>query len=109
YWNSLQAGQPIYFDGRMGPAGSEARRQASARTLASELRAPLLSLHGTRDESVDYAQQTLLHADAERLGKRVATVTLEDEGHVFASAEAWERAVPELLGFLLDHVGEPAP
>lgn len=105
YWNALQAGLPIYFDGRMGPTCSEARRLASARMLAERLRAPLLSLHGTRDESVDYAQQELLGADAERLGKRVRTHAFEGEGHVFSSAEAWRKAAPAILNFLLKHLG----
>lgn len=109
FWNTLQAGQPIYFDGRMGPSGSRERQLASARNLAHALRAPLLSLHGTDDESVDYGQQSLLQADAERLGKHLQAVTLEGESHVFASAEAWREAVPIILGFLLKHLGKYEP
>lgn len=107
YWNALQVGQPIYFDGRMGPTGSEVRRQASARTLVDRLQAPLLSLHGTADESVDFAQQDLLLADAESHGKQVRSLTFDGEAHVFRSAKAWERAVPEILGFLCERLGAP--
>lgn len=106
YWNELQAGQPIYFDGRMGSAfGTRERARASARELAGQLEAPLLSLHGTLDESVDYPQQLLLEADAARLGKSVETVTFPGEKHVFGTADAWRKAVPRILGFLLDNLG----
>lgn len=108
YWNALQAGQPIYFDGRMGSAfGTAERVRASARALAGQLEAPLLSLHGTHDESVDYPQQSLLAADAKKLGKGVETVTFPGENHVFGTAEAWRTAVPRILGFLLDNLGRP--
>lgn len=109
FWNTLQAGQPIYFDGRMGPPGSEERQLASARNLANDLRAPLLSLHGTKDEAVDYEQQSLLQADAARLGKHLQAVTFEGESHVFATAEAWREAVPTILHFLLKHLGNSEP
>lgn len=105
FWNALQAGQPIYFDGRMGPPGSDERRRASARELAHQLRAPLLSLHGTEDEAVDYQQQALLAGDARLLGKDVRTVTLEGERHVFGAAESWREAVPAIVGFLLEQLG----
>lgn len=109
FWNTLQAGQPIYFDGRMGPFGSEERQLASARNLANDLRAPLLSLHGTKDEAVDYEQQSVLQADAARLGKHLQALTFEGESHVFATAEAWREAVPTILHFLLKHLGNSAP
>lgn len=108
FWNAREAGRPIYFDGRMGSAASDERRRASARELADQLEAPLLSLQGTEDESVDYQQQVLLANDAHRLGKDVRTLTLPGERHVFGGAEAWRVAVPAILGFLLKQLG-PAP
>lgn len=108
YWNGLQAGQPIYFTGRMGPPGAEVRTRTSAHTHAERLRAPLLSIHGTRDESVDYQQQVALEADARRLGKRLTALTLEGESHVFGSAEAWSEAVPLIVGFLAEHLARAA-
>lgn len=108
FWNAKEAGRPIYFDGRMGSAASDERRRASARELADQLEAPLLSLQGTEDESVDYQQQVLLANDALRLGKDVRTLTLPGERHVFGGAEAWRVAVPAILGFLLEQLG-PAP
>lgn len=104
YWNDLQAGRPIYFTGRIGPPGSESRLRSSAHSHAARLRAPLLSVHGTQDESVDYQQHEALLADAARLGKRVEALTLEGESHVFGSAEAWRRAVPLIVGFLSEHL-----
>jgi len=105
YWNALQAGQPIYFNGRMGSPGNVARRRASAREKADRLRAPLLAVHGTADEAVDYEQLTLLKADAQQLSLDVETLTLEGESHVFGSAESWRRVVPAILGFMLRHLG----
>jgi dipeptidyl aminopeptidase/acylaminoacyl peptidase len=110
YWNGLQDGLPIYFDGRMGPLGEaspgSARWLASARNFVENLRSPLLSLHGTSDESVDYDQQTLLESDCRRHGKDLEAMTFADEAHVFERAESWRRALRAMMPFLLRHLAD---
>lgn len=108
FWAEQQRGQPIYFDGRMGSVDeygdSPWHDRASARNFVSHMRAPLLSFHGTADESVDYAQQQLLVADAARHGKDVTAITFPGERHVFTSVSAWQSVMHEMLAFFDAHL-----
>lgn len=108
FWEDLNQGEPIYFRSRLGwwerAEGDPAFFHASARNFVEGWKAPLLSFHGTHDESVDYAQQELLERDSQLWQKPLKAITYPGESHVFTGRENWEDTLNEMLRFWDDHL-----
>lgn len=109
FWEAKNPGEPIYMRSRLGHLSNAKDRerytQCSARTFSKAWCKPLLSLHGTADEAVDYAQQTLLESDARSLGKPLESYSLENESHLFWRRDSWEFALEKMTEFLDEHLG----
>lgn len=96
-----------YFKTRLG--GSEERspevwRHASPRHWAHQISAPLVTLHGTGDESVSFEQLDQIVRDCVEHGRRFETHYYPEETHVFTYRRTWadvfkkiERAFQETL------------
>ncbi len=108
FWEAKQPGEPIYMRSRMGllsdAQARERYQECSARAYRHNWCRPLLSLHGTADEAVDYAQQTLLEHDAQELGKPLESHSLEGESHLFSRRVSWEFALGRMTEFFNAHL-----
>lgn len=78
--------------GPRSPATEPHYHEASPAHFAENLRAPLLSLHGTADESVEFEQLNRLVRDLTHLHKRFELMYYPDETHFFHRRETWEDA-----------------
>ncbi|HEY6939960.1 alpha/beta hydrolase family protein [Dokdonella sp.] len=72
-----------------------------------ELKVPLLVVHGTEDERVDYEHTRRLVRMLSMAGRPPQLVELAGGGHGVASTEDRKRVWPIVAKFLQDHLGEP--
>jgi len=72
---------------------------------ADEVSAPVLLVHGVRDDNVSRAHSSRFADRLENLGKPVRYVPVADEGHSFRRAESRELWLTELAAFLDRHIG----
>ncbi len=84
-----------YFVARLG--GREEERpevwhNASPRHWVHQMKAPLINLHGTRDEAVPFNQLDAIVKDCVEHGKTFETHYYPDEPHVFVSPKTWRDA-----------------
>lgn len=84
-----------FFKARLG-GSEEVRpdvwREASPRHWVAQMTAPLINLHGTKDESVPFAQLDEVVKDCVAHGKRFETHYYPDESHVFTHRRTWADA-----------------
>lgn len=96
-----EAGVPSYFERRWGGPkaehNAEIYRQISPKYFVTGLRAPLLNLHGTADEAVDFAQLDAIVRDCTAQGKDFALVYYPGESHMFTKRETWEDAFRRMV------------
>lgn len=78
-------------------ADDEAAFEASPANFVMGLKGPLLNLHGTEDESVDYAQLDRIVEDCVRHGKDFAALHYPGETHMFTKRETWQDAFTRML------------
>lgn len=102
-WIEKQApGYPNLFVARWGgpksAANAEVYRQASPKHWAAQLRAPLLNLHGTADEAVDFAQLDAITQDLTEVGGNFASLYYPGETHLFHRRKTWEDALRRMDG-----------
>ena len=81
-------------------AHPEAYRDASPKTLAANIRTPLLILHGTADTNVPVTHSLALIEDLLALGKRFEFAVYPGEVHFFARRTSWLDAFDRIEGFL---------
>jgi dipeptidyl aminopeptidase/acylaminoacyl peptidase len=90
-------GLPNYFMARWGgpkcEQNAEVYRHASPKNFVAGLKAPLLNLHGTVDEAVDFAQLDEIVKDCTEHGKDFAAVYYPEETHLFHKRKTWEDAL----------------
>lgn len=96
-WMDAQAPfVPNPFRARWGGPKGEDNEQAyvemSPKNFAEQLTRPLLNMHGTADEAVDFAQLDAIVRDLTRLGKDFAALYYPDETHFFTDRRTWEDA-----------------
>lgn len=70
---------------------------------ADRLTRPLLLVHGKEDSVVPFSQFTLMANAAERAGKPIEQLVLDDAGHNFGEAADEQKWYDTLLGFLAKH------
>jgi len=78
--------------------------QASPVTFADNLEDPLMSLHGTKDGNVDFAQLDRIIKDCLERRKPHEAIYYPDEVHVFRHRNTWLDAVPKIEAFLAKHI-----
>jgi dipeptidyl aminopeptidase/acylaminoacyl peptidase len=82
---------------------------ASPRRYASQMRAPLVNLHGTNDEAVPFEQLNMIVKDCVGYGKRFETHYYPDETHLFTHRVTWRDALTKVEAALkqfLDYTPE---
>lgn len=83
---------------------------ASPRRLVARMRAPLVNLHGTKDEAVPFDQLDLIVKDCLSHGKRFETHYYPDETHLFTHRATWRDALRKIETALqrwLEYTPEP--
>jgi dipeptidyl aminopeptidase/acylaminoacyl peptidase len=82
---------------------------ASPRRRAAEFRAPVLLLHGGRDDTVPIEQSTMMERALRAAGKQVRMVAYKGEGHRAWSHENELESIQLIIAFLKPHLSpEPA-
>jgi len=71
-----------------------------------DLKAPVLIVHGTEDERVDYENARRLIRMLNLAGRPPAVIRLEGEGHGIATFKNLEIAYPAIAAFLKEHLGD---
>ncbi|HHY75543.1 MAG TPA: S9 family peptidase [Firmicutes bacterium] len=84
----------------------ELYRQASPKTFAANMKAPLLNVHGTADMNVDFQQMDSIIRDLVDLGKDFEVIYYPDEVHTFAKKKTWMDAMPKMKRFFDRHLKE---
>jgi len=79
-------------------------RQASPKTFAKNMKAPLMNVHGTADMNVDFQQMDSIIRDLVELGKDFEVVYYPDEVHTFAKKKTWMDAMPKMTRFFDKHL-----
>ncbi|MDP2872046.1 MAG: alpha/beta fold hydrolase [Bacillota bacterium] len=74
----------------------ELYRQASPCTFRDGLARPLISLHGTNDANVDFAQLDRIVLDCVKLGKDYEAFYYPSEVHTFRHKHTWLDAFPKI-------------
>ena len=98
----------------LGPARKAdraAQEAASPRFHLDAGDAPVLLIHGTKDELVPYDQATAFEEACKKAGVAAELFTIPDGGHGGGTGDpkAWERSVVRSIAFLREHLGPPAP
>jgi dipeptidyl aminopeptidase/acylaminoacyl peptidase len=78
---------------------------ASPRRLVAQMRAPLVNLHGTKDEAVPFDQLDLIVKDCLEHGKRFEAHYYPDESHFFTNRATWQDAIRKIEEALRTHLG----
>jgi dipeptidyl aminopeptidase/acylaminoacyl peptidase len=71
-----------------------------------ELKVPLLLVHGTEDQRVDYEHTRRLVRMLALAGRPPAVVTVDGAGHGFVTPEQRKQVWPVVARFLEDHLGD---
>jgi dipeptidyl aminopeptidase/acylaminoacyl peptidase len=81
----------------------EITSSTAAEILAQRIRAPLMIVHGLRDEMAQTGQTSrfLTHVPD---GVACDYITFPDEGHIFAQPESWEQTLTAGTEFLRHHL-----
>jgi len=101
-----------YFLGRArGPReqSPEVWQDASPRHRVTQMRAPLVNFHGTKDEAVPFEQLDLIVKDCVEQGKVFTTHYYPDETHLFTHRATWRdalRKVEDALRRYLEYAPE---
>lgn len=106
-------GAPNYFVARWGGPkaewNAEAYRHVSPRNFVEQLKAPLLNLHGTADEAVDFAQLDVIVKDCTDHNKDFAALYYPGETHLFHRRKTWEDALRRIEAAFERHLkGDPS-
>jgi dipeptidyl aminopeptidase/acylaminoacyl peptidase len=91
FWRA-RIGEPGVDDAEMA--------RASPRLRAAEITAPVLLIHGTRDEIVPPSQSRLMAAALKAAGKRCATYEIPGAGHTDWGLAAEEGVIRRVVDFL---------
>ena len=78
---------------------------ASPRHLVAQMRAPLVNLHGTKDEAVPFDQLDMIVKDCLEHGKRYEAHYYPDESHFFTNRATWKDALLRIEDALRAHLG----
>jgi dipeptidyl-peptidase-4 len=89
------------------PAAEAVYREASLLTYASELRRPLLLMHGTADDNVYFCHTLKLVNALFRNGKDYDLLPLSGLTHMVPDPVVMERLHGRIVRFLQKHLGEP--
>lgn len=96
-WKRM-VGRPVFED----------LEQVSPARAASQIRAPILLIHGTDDSVVPYAQARVFAKALQNAGKPYELVTLKDEDHWLSSARSRLQILEALERFLGQHLAASA-
>jgi dipeptidyl aminopeptidase/acylaminoacyl peptidase len=72
---------------------------ASPRRRASEIRIPILLMHGSADQVVPITQSRMMKQALEEAGKSVRLITFEGEDHSGWDEVNWRRQAEEAIAF----------
>ena len=103
YPESSGAGRVRFWERRLGgprsPVTTRHYDEASPAHYAEHMTAPLLNLHGTADESVEFQHLDAIVRDLTRLHKRFELMYYPEESHFFHRRETWEDAFTRMEEF----------
>lgn len=91
-------GMPLQTAGRVDAAAAKVYRDASPITHVSRTAAPLLLIHGDKDETVAFEHAEALVRSANQAGATVKLITVPGGGHRFGSELATHPEWPDVLG-----------
>jgi len=83
-----------------------ALRAASPRLRASEIRVPVLLIHGLDDDNVPVRQSQMMRDALKKAGRAVRLIEVENEGHDGWSIENDRKFVEETIAFLEPHLNQ---
>jgi dipeptidyl aminopeptidase/acylaminoacyl peptidase len=86
-------------------ADSTSMKAASPSFNADKFKAPVLLIHGDKDEIVPIEQSRRMDKALRDAGKSVEFITIEDEGHHFAAEESDIRVMKEIDRFVAANIG----
>jgi dipeptidyl-peptidase-4 len=89
------------------PAADDVYRSSSLLTYASDLRRPLLLLHGTADDNVYFCHSLKLAGALFRHGKNFELVPLSGLTHMVPDPQVMENLHGRIVRFLQEHLGAP--
>ena len=79
--------------------------QASPKTFANNMKAPLLNVHGTADMNVTSSRWTPSLGPCRPRKRLFEVVYYPDEVHTFAKKKTWMDAMPKMTLFFDKHLG----
>ncbi len=107
-WKNYYASSPVYTTERLGfpDKNAEAYKRSSPITYASQLRSPLLILHGMVDDNVHFQDSAQLIEKLIELGKTeyFETMFYPTENHGFVKPESWTDEYERILRFFNRHL-----
>ena len=91
--------------GRAREESPEAYERASPLHYVDSTDAPVLTIHGTRDELVPYEQSTALVAALAKVGVEGAILTIPDGGHgTSGNPDDWKAGIIKMVQFFDEHL-----
>lgn len=88
---------------------AEGYRQSSVLTYASQLRRPLLLIHGTADDNVYFTHSLQLSEALNRAGRRFDFLPLPGFTHMVRTPWMVERLYKRMVSYLLQHLNSSRP
>jgi dipeptidyl aminopeptidase/acylaminoacyl peptidase len=97
YWNEVIA---------QGDDSKETLDTISPANFAESFTAPVLLLHGDKDNIVDYDQSLHMERQLRRAGKPVTLIKLEGEDHYLSNPGTRLECLQAVIDFVNEHIGE---
>ncbi len=100
-----------YFNETMGSLEDERRmlERQSPVNLANRIQAPVLLMHATDDQNVDFEHSARMRAALTEAEKSVSFLPLESGGHGLNDVRALKRVMIETTSFVAEHVDGEGP
>ena len=89
-----------------GDTNKQFLKQISPYYSAASFKAPVLLMHGTRDEVVDIRQSKLMKNALKKASKDVTLIELKNETHNLEKQKTRTKALKEMVSFINKHIGE---
>jgi dipeptidyl aminopeptidase/acylaminoacyl peptidase len=97
YWNEVIA---------KGDTSKATLDSISPANYAENFTAPVLLVHGTKDNVVDYSQSSIMQKQLKRAGKSVSLVKLKGEDHHLSTPETRLQCLEAAVNFINENLGD---